>query len=330
MARFRILSRLRDAALGACLALLSTLSAMAQPAYPAKPITLVVPGTPGGITDQLGRLIAKRVSEQMGQQVLVEPRAGAGGNIAAESVARAAPDGYTIFMGTQGTQATNQYLYKALRFDPEKDFVAIHGLMSLPNVLVVNAGLPFASVKELVDYARANPGRLKASSAGNGTGTHLSSELFQSVAGVKFLHIPYKGSAPSITDLLGGQVDLTFDYLVTTLAHIQSGKLRALAVTSPTRLPWLPQVPTLAESGYPQAESISWIGLYFPAATPAPVVQRMQAEVARALQDGATAEAIQKMGGVPLLMNGAQLATYARSERVKWKSVIERSGATLD
>lgn len=305
-------------------------AARAEAAYPAKPVTLVVPGPPGGITDQLGRLVASRMTRDFGIRVIVDNRPGAGGNLATEIVARAQPDGYTVLMGTQGTMASNQYLYKSLRFDPARDFVAAQGLVAIPNVLVVNSRLPYQSVKDLVAAGRANPGKLTVSSAGNGTGTHLAAELFQAQAGVRFVHIPYKGSAPSINDLLAGQVDMTFDYPVSTLAQIQAGKLRALAVTGATRLPALPQVPTIAEAGYPGAESTSWIGLFFPAHTSAAIVATWQADIGRVLKDPATVEAINKMGGVPLSLSGQPFASFVQAERGKWKATIERSGATID
>jgi tripartite-type tricarboxylate transporter receptor subunit TctC len=303
---------------------------LAQAAYPSKPVTLVVPGPPGGITDQLGRLVAAKMTSDFGVRVIVDNRPGAGGNLASEVVARAEPDGYTILLGTQGTMATNQYLYKSLRFDPAKDFVAVQGLMSIPNILVVNSHLPYQSVKDLVTFAKAHPGKLAVSSAGNGTGTHLAAELFQAQAGVKFVHVPYKGSAPSINDLLGGQVDMTFDYPVSTLAQVQAGKLRALAVTSATRLPLLPQVPTIAEAGYPGAESTSWIGLFFPARTSLPIVMKWQTQLARLLDDRSAIEAINKMGGVPLPLAGERFAGFVQAERTKWKATIQHSGATID
>ncbi|AQV98674.1 ABC transporter substrate-binding protein [Cupriavidus necator] len=305
-------------------------AALAETAYPARPVTLVVPGPPGGITDQLGRLVAARMTSDYGVRVIVDNRPGAGGNLATELVARAQPDGYTVLLGTQGTMASNQFLYKALRFDPAKDFVAAQGLVSIPNLLVVNGKLPYQSVSDLVAYAKGHPGKLAVSSAGNGTGSHLAAELFQTLAGVKFVHIPYKGSAPSINDLLAGQVDLTFDYPVSTLAQVQAGKLRALAVTGATRLPALPHVPTIAEAGYPGAESTSWVGLFFPARTSAAVVAKWQVDVTGLLRDPAAVEAIQRMGGVPLPLSGTAFSGFVQAERTKWKATIERAGATID
>lgn len=321
-------TRCLAAVLSAVLA--GALPAIAQTEYPTKPITLVVPAPPGGITDQLGRVVANRLSERLGQRVLIDNKPGAGGNLAADFVAKAHPDGYVILMGTQGTQAANQYLYKSLSFDPAKDFAPVHGLISISSVLVVNSERPYRSVKELVDFAKLNPGKLAVASAGNGTSTHLVAELFQSAAGVSFLHVPYKGNVPAITDLLGGRVDLAFDFPAATLAHIQAGTLRALAVTGPTRFPILPDVPTTAEVGYPEAQAVAWIGLLFPAGTPARIVDRLRTEVAGTLQEASIAESITKLGGTPFNIGGEAFATFIRSEQSKWKTIIEKSGAKLD
>jgi tripartite-type tricarboxylate transporter receptor subunit TctC len=315
---------------GVVLAISGALPAGAQGEYPARPLTMVVPGPPGGITDLLGRLIAGRLTERLGQRVLVDNKAGAGGNLAAEFVARAPRDGYVMLMGTQGTQVANQYLYKSLSFDAAKDFVPVNGLLSISSVLVVNSDRPYRSIKDLVDFAKQNPGKLAAASAGNGTSTHLVSELFQAAAGISFLHVPYKGNTPAITDLLGGQVDLAFDFPAATLGHIEAGKLRALVVTSPTRVAALPDVPTTAEVGYPQAQAVAWIGLFLPAGTPDKIVTRLQAEIAGTLQESAVAESIVKLGGTPFNLGGQAFGAFIQSEHGKWKSIIERSGAKLD
>ncbi len=305
-------------------------SAVAQSPYPAKPVTFVIPATPGGLTDQLGRLIGDRLSDRLGQRFIIDNRGGAGGNLAAELVARAAPDGYTILMGTQGTQATNQYLYKSLRFDPAKDFIAVHTLLSISIGLVLKADQPYRTLKDVVDFAKANPGKLSVAISGNGTSGHMMSSLFQSSAGIKFLNVLYKGSTPAMMDLLGGQVDLSFDFPASTLPHIETGKLRALAVTGPAREPTMPEVPTMVEAGYPKAQAVAWIGMFLPSGTPEPIVERLRTEVAATLQEPAVIATIRRLGGAPFNLGGEEFTAFIRSERIKWKEIVELSGARME
>ncbi len=256
-------------------------AAAQAPAYPTKPIRLVVPFPPGGATDILAREVAKHLTEAWGQSVVVDNRPGAGGNIGSELVAKAAPDGYTLEMGTVGTHAINASLYSKMPYDHVKDFVPVILVAGVPNVLEVNPSVPVNSVQELIAYAKANPGKLNFASSGAGTSIHLSGELFKVMAGVQMTHVPYKGSAPALQDLLGGQVQLMFDNLPPSLPQIKAGKLRALAVTSTTRAPALPDVPTVAEAGLPGFEASSWFGVLAPAGTPPAIVAKLNAEIAK-------------------------------------------------
>src|SRR5438552_13835540 len=239
--------------------------------YPTRPIRLVVPFPAGGTTDILAREVGQRLSMTLGQPVVIDNRPGAAGNIGADLVAKSAPDGYTLLMGTVGTHAINASLYAKMPYDHVKDFAPIILVAGVPNVLVVNPSLPVNSVQELIAYAKANPGKLNFASSGPGTSIHLSGELFKVMAGVQMTHVPYKGSAPALQDLLGGQVQLMFDNLPPSLPHIKAGKLRALAVTSVARSPALPDVPTIAESGLPGFEASSWFGILVPAGTPSAI-----------------------------------------------------------
>jgi tripartite-type tricarboxylate transporter receptor subunit TctC len=318
-----------------CFALaLAALASIAMPAhaqtYPAKPVRLVVPFPAGGTTDILARAAAQRLSETLGQQVIVDNRPGAGGNIGSELVARAAPDGYTLLMGTVGTHAINVSLYPKLPYDPVKDFTPIVLVAGVPNVLVVNPSLPAQSVAELIAYAKANPGKLNFASSGSGTSIHLSGELFKVLTGVQMTHVPYKGSAPALTDLVGGQVQLMFDNLPSSLAFIKAGKLRALAVTSKTRAAALPEVPTMVEAGVPDFEASSWFGMLAPAGTPRDIVVRINAEVAKWL---ATPEAREKLAGQGAIAAGGSSEDFARhiaSETAKWAKVVKASGAKVE
>ncbi|MFP5476646.1 MAG: Bug family tripartite tricarboxylate transporter substrate binding protein [Gammaproteobacteria bacterium] len=297
--------------------------------YPDRPIKFVVPFTAGGITDNLARVTGQYASKALSQPIIVDNRPGAGGGLAAMAVAQSAADGYTIFLGTQGTQAANFALYKNLRYK-EGDFRAVQGLMAVPNVVVVNASTPYKNLAELVAFAKKNPEKLTYSSPGVGTGAHLAAELFQTVAGIKLRHVPYKGSAGSITDLLAGNIDLSFDYPATTVQHIKAGKLRAIAVTGTERTAALSDVPTMSQLGYPSATAESWTGIFVPRNTPDAVVQKLQAAFAQSIEDKGVQEKIVEFGGVPMRKSGKVFEAFAHDEVVKWKHVVEKSGATLD
>jgi len=311
------------------LALLAPL-AFAQAPYPAKPIRLVVPFPPGGTTDILARIVAQKLTEAWGQPVVVDNRPGAGGNIGAELVAKSAPDGYTLLMGTVGTHAINASLYAKLPYDHVKDFAPVILVAGVPNVLVVNPSVPVNSVAELIAYAKANPGKLNFASSGSGTSIHLSGELFRTMAGVQITHVPYKGSAPAIADLVGGQVQLMFDNLPSSLAQIKAGKLRALAVTSDKRAPALPDVPTMAEAGLPGFEASSWFGVLAPAGTPPAIVGKLHAEIAKWLATPDAREKLSAQGANLAGFGPEEFARYIGSETAKWAKVVKESGAKVD
>jgi tripartite-type tricarboxylate transporter receptor subunit TctC len=319
---------LRRWTLGMLLALSAAL-ASAQ-SYPTKPIRIVVPFPPGGATDILARDVAQKLTEAWGQQVIVDNRPGAGGNIGSELVAKSAPDGYTLEMGTVGTHAINASLYAKMPYDHVKDFVPVILVAGVPNVLVVNPAVPVNSVSELIAYAKANPGKLNFASSGSGTSIHLSGELFKVMAGVEMTHIPYKGSAPALQDLLGGQVQLMFDNLPPSLPQIKAGKLRALAVTTATRAPALPDVPTVAEAGLPGFESSSWFGLLAPAGTPPAIVVKLNAEVARWLATPDAKERLAKQGANAVGGSPEDFEKHIAAETVKWAKVVKDSGAKVD
>jgi tripartite-type tricarboxylate transporter receptor subunit TctC len=321
-------SLLRRFALGASLALVAVW-ASAQ-TYPVKPIRIVVPFPPGGATDILARDVAQKLTEAWGQQVIVDNRPGAGGNIGSELVAHSAPDGYTLEMGTVGTHAINASLYAKMPYDHVKDFAPVILVAGVPNVLVVNNAVPANSVAELIAYAKANPGKLNFASSGNGTSIHLSGELFKVMAGVQMTHIPYKGSAPALQDLLGGQVQLMFDNLPPSLPQIKAGKVRALAVTSLTRAPALPDVPTVAESGLPGFEASSWFGILAPAGTPPAIVAKLNAEIAKWLATPEAKEQLAKQGANAAGGTPEDFAKHIAAETAKWAKVVKDSGAKID
>ncbi|MEO8005643.1 MAG: tripartite tricarboxylate transporter substrate binding protein [Betaproteobacteria bacterium] len=313
-----------------CALLFLALPALHAADYPEKPIRLIIPYTPGGTADMLARTLGQKLTESLGQQIIVDNRPGAGGNIGADIAAKAAPDGYTLVMGTVATHAINGFLYPNMPFNPEKDFAPIVLLGTLPNVLVVNPSVPARNVKELIALARSRPGELAFGSAGNGTSQHLSGELFKKMTGVDMIHVPYKGSAPAVLDLIGGQVQLMFDNLPSSLPQVKAGKLRALAVTSPRRSPALPDLPTLAESGLTGFSITSWFALYAPAGTPTKILARLNKEAAKAiasqdLRQQWIAQGIEPAGGT-----AEQLAEFRRIEAPKWEKIIRESGARVD
>ncbi|NDP62593.1 tripartite tricarboxylate transporter substrate binding protein [Polaromonas sp.] len=310
--------------------LLAAVPAAAQAAYPNKTITIIVPFAAGGTTDILARIVAQGLTAELGQTVIVDNRAGAGGNIGGQAASRAAADGYTLFMGTVGTHAINAALYKKMPFDPVKDFAPLTRVANVPNLLVANPKQPFKTVKELIAYAKAHPGQLNFASSGNGSSIHLSGELFKSMTNIDMQHVPYKGSAPAVTDLLGNQVGIMFDNMPSAIQHVRSGKLRAIAVTTARRSPELPDVPTIAEAGVPGYEATSWFGMFAPAATPPAVISTLNAAIVKVLAKPDVKKQINDQGAEVYTETPAQFADFIQKESVKWSKVVKDSGASMD
>ncbi|MFC4927196.1 Bug family tripartite tricarboxylate transporter substrate binding protein [Delftia deserti] len=326
--RRRGLQALAAASLTA-LGALSGTAALAQDGFPSKPITILVPFAAGGTTDILARIVAQALQQELGQTVIVDNKPGAGGNIGAVAAARAPADGYTLFMGTVGTHAINAALYAKPGFDPIKDFSPLTRVANVPNLLVAHPSQPFKTVKEMIAYARANPGKLNYGSSGSGSSIHLSGELFRSMTGLDMVHVPYKGSAPAITDLLGNQIAIMFDNMPSAIQHVRSGKLRPIAVTTAKRSPELPDVPTVAEAGVPGYEATSWFGLWTQAKTPAAVQQRLYTAIAKVLKDPAVVKKINDQGGDVVIDTPAEFLTYIKAESTKWSKVVKDSGAQV-
>lgn len=304
-------------------------SAAAQGAYPEKTVRIVVGFSAGGSTDVVARLLAKELSEELGQSFVVENKPGAGSNIATEYVARAPADGYTLLMMAV-TSTINQTLYPNLKFDVLKDLTPVALGAKVPNLLVVNPKLPVNSVKELVDYANKNPGKLNFASSGSGTSIHMTGELFKINTKIDVSHIPYKGSSPAMTDLVGGQVQFMFDNMPSALPLVQSGKLRALAVTSPQRSPAAPDVPTMAEAGFTGFDVSSWFGLMAPAKTPDAVVQKLNVAVAKALTNPELKKRLADLGATSQAMTSAEFGDFVKNEVKVWGGVVKASGARVD
>lgn len=310
--------------------LLATVPAAAQAVYPNKTITIIVPFSAGGTTDILARIVGQALTTELGQTVVVDNRAGAGGNIGGQAAARAPADGYTLFMGTVGTHAINASLYKKMPFDPIKDFAPLTRVANVPNLLVANPAQPFKNVKELIAYGKAHPGQLNFGSSGNGTSIHLSGELFKTMAKVDMQHVPYKGSAPAMTDLLGNQIAIMFDNMPSAIQHVRSGKLRAIAVTTAKRSPELPDVPTIAEAGVPGYEATSWFGLFAPAGTPPAVISKLNTAIVKVLANSEIKKKINEQGAEVYSETPEQFAAFIQKESVKWGKVVRDSGASLD
>lgn len=316
-------------AAGAALLCALPSGAFAQ-AWPTKPITIIVPFSAGGTTDILARIVGQALGTELGQTVVIENRAGAGGNVGGQAAARAPADGYTLFMGTVGTHAINAALYSKMPFDPIKDFAPLTRVANVPNLLVAHPSQPYKSVAELIAYAKANPGKINFGSSGNGSSIHLSGELFKTMAKVDMVHVPYKGSAPAVTDLLGNQIAIMFDNMPSAIQHVRTGKLRPLAVTTARRSPELPNVPTIAEAGVPGYEATSWFGMFTTAGTPAPVVAKLNAAIVKVLAQPDVKKKIEEQGAEVYSETPEHFAAFIKAESAKWGKVVKESGATVD
>ncbi len=324
-------SFLQVAKFAATLALCGAISAFGQTAaYPTKPIRMIVPFPPGGPTDVVARLIGFKLSERWGQQVVIDNRAGAGGTIGAEMAARAAPDGHTLVMGSTANMAVNVTLYPKLSYDPVKDFVPVNLAAITPNLFVVHPNYPAKNVAEFIALAKAKPGTINYATGGVGTPSHLAAELFKTMAGIEMNHVPYKGSIPALTDIMGGQVTLMFDSMASALPLVQSGKLKALAQTGAKRVGALPDLPTVAESGLPGYEVAGWFGVFAPAGTPREVVNKLSTEISRILALPDVKARYSALGAEPGPGNPDEFAAFLKSEITKWAKVIRDSGAKLD
>jgi len=311
------------------MASLGSLSVHAQ-TYPSQPVRMVVPFAAGGTSDTIARLLSERMAQKLGTPVVVENRAGAGGNIGSELVARAKPDGYTMLMGTVATHGINASLYKQIAFDPVKDFKPVTLIASTPSVLLVNPAVPVDSVQELIDHAKSHPGKLNFGSSGNGSSHHLAGELFNSMADTRMTHIPYRGTAAAQVDLIAGEIQVLFDTLPAAMPHVQGGKVKALAVSSLERDASLPDLPTIAEAGVPGYEVGSWYGFLFPAGTPDEIVERMSAAVTEVINSPEVTERLLAQGATPVASTPAEFTEHIAREQEKWAKVIKLSGAQVD
>lgn len=314
----------------AALVALAPLAGIGAEPFPGKQVRFVVPYPPGGPLDTVARLLGQKVSASIKHPVVIDNVPGAGGNIGAGVVARAAPDGYTILMGAVATHAINPTLYSTIPYNAEKDFIAVTQLASTPNVLVVNNAIEANSVAEFIKLAKSKPGKLNFGSGSTGSAGHLAGELFKTMAGVDMAHIPYKGAAGAMQDLIGGRVDLMFDNLASSLSQVKGGRVRALAVTTPKRTKLAPELPTIAESGLPGFDISTWFGIFVPAGTPRPVVDRLHAEFTRALAAPDVREKMLALGAEPVGSTPEQFTAYVKAEAAKYAKLVRTSGAKVD
>jgi tripartite-type tricarboxylate transporter receptor subunit TctC len=315
--------------LAACVAALPMIPAQAQ-TFPTKPVTLVVPFPPGGPTDAMARTLAAEMKDSLGQPVIVENRAGAGGNIGAEYVARSAPDGQTLLFGTSGPLAINSSLYRKIGYDQAKSFAPIIQIGHLPNILVVNPAVPAKNVQELIAYSKSNPGKLSYASSGNGASSHLAGVMFNSIAGTDFQHVPYKGTGPALNDLLGGQVSMSFTDVLTALPYVKAGKLRALGVTTATRSQALPDVPTLAEQGIKGYDVSVFFGIVAPAGTPPAIIGKLNGVINETLKAADMRELLTKFGSQPRIGSPQDFATFLAGETRRWADVAKAANVSVD
>ena len=311
------------------LALITPQHLQAQP-YPSKPVRLVVPHAPGGATDIISRASAIELSKTLGQSVVVDNRPGAGGNVGAEMAAKSAPDGYTMLMSASSLHGITPFLYSKLNYDPNKDLAPVIVFASFANVLVLNPGVKANSLKELIALVKAQPGKLACASSGSGSTIHMSCEMFKQMLGLDITHVPYRGSGPALTDLLGGQVHMMFDNIPSAISHIRSGKLRALATTGPVRSVTLPELPTMIEAGLPGYESTAWFGLAMPAGTPKEIIVRMNAEGQKAAKAPDFVKRMSDLGYEIVGGTPEQMASMIQDEIKRWGPIVKASGAKVD
>lgn len=328
--RRHLLAAALSTALGLTALAAAVPTAQAAGAYPDKPVRLVVPFPAGGPTDAMARLIGQRLSQQLGHPVVIDNRGGAGGTIATEAAAAAAPDGYTLFFSTTGTMAINPTLYRTMKVDPLKAFDAVGSVAATENVLVVPPSLGVGNLQELIALARRKPGSLTFGSAGNGSSNHLSGELFKSMAGIDIVHVPYKGSSAAFTDLLGGRISMMFDTVSSQVQYLNAGKVKALGVTGPARSEALPKVPTIAESGLPGFDVTIWFGLSAPKGTPPDVLARLNGDLQKVLAQPEVRAQLAQLGARPLPGTPQAFAGLIQRDTAKWSAVIKASGATVD